>query len=114
MSILLGDEVMTLEIGLEMPMTMQDNEVVLFVDLSQVQGHSPIEALNTLQSMGYAPDLRLYHWKTDEKERVDACALLHREICADPESVFSRLEAKWEKLSDTFGSSSVFLVMGSD
>ncbi|NJN59705.1 MAG: acyl carrier protein [Leptolyngbyaceae cyanobacterium SL_5_9] len=103
-----------MEIALEMPMAMKQNEVVLFINLASVQHQDPVKTLNTLQEMGYTPELKLYRWKTDEKERVDACALLHREVSDDPESVFSQLELRWDELVNTFGSGSVFLVMGSD
>jgi hypothetical protein len=105
---------MTLEIALEMPMQTQSNEVVFFVELAAVKGCSAVEALNTLQAMGYKPDLRLYRWRTQEKERVEVCALLHREISEDPDTVFSGLEPKWKELSDVFGSESVMLSMGAD
>ena len=105
---------MTVEIALEMPMAMQQNEVILFVDLSEIQGFSPVEAISELQSLGYSPDLRLYCWKTHEKEGVNPCALLHREVSDDPESVFSSLEPAHEKLADIFGDEAIYLAMGGD
>ena len=105
---------MTVEIALEMPMAMQQNEVILFVDLSEIQGFSPVAAISELQSLGYSPDLRLYSWKTHEKEGVNPCALLHREISDDPESVLSSLEPVHEKLANIFGDEAIYLAMGGD
>jgi hypothetical protein len=101
-----------MEIALEMPMAMTDNEMIFFVNLAKINGFSPTEAIVKLQSMGYKPDLKLYRWKSTEKEYVEACALLHREISDDVESVFSSFEPKFWELSSVFGDSAVYLAMG--
>jgi hypothetical protein len=100
--------------SLEMSLNLFQNEMLLYVDLSKIPSHSPLEVCEELKAMGYQPDLKYYTWQKDGATNTEVCALLHRAVAEDPEKTFSELGDKWEVLADRFGSGSVALVWGTD
>jgi hypothetical protein len=96
---------------MEMSMDLKPNEAILYVDDVQPDDSSVIEQL---EELGYEPQLQRYTWYHDGNPNhpvESTCALLHRSVSDDPESLLSNLQSQWEKLIGVFGDR-VMLVMG--
>jgi hypothetical protein len=88
------------------PRGARPGEVWFFINLSQVTSHTPDQVINTVQEMGYSPQLRYVEQLIGDKKTLDVALLLHHEKLDSltlpddmEEAVGAKLMNDWEDLS---------------